>query len=106
GGRRGTPGEAQAVSPTEEPQFPGKTENTDPHHAQQKQGGGGGRRPPRFPLPRRSPKTPPPAVIPHQPLLDCAPRTRSSMSSTARLASASFCASRPRSTTFVLGPCC
>ncbi len=47
-----------------------------------------------------------PPLIPHQPLLDCAPRTRSSMSSTARLASASFCASRARSTTLVLGPCC
>jgi hypothetical protein len=42
----------------------------------------------------------------HQPLLDCAPRTRSSMSSTARLASASFCGSRARSTTLVLGPRC
>jgi len=41
-----------------------------------------------------------------QALFGCARRTRSSMSSTARLASASFCASRARSTTFVLGPCC
>src|SRR5262249_38628612 len=38
--------------------------------------------------------------------LDCAPLTRCSMSSTARVASASFCASRARSTTLVLGPCC
>jgi hypothetical protein len=33
-------------------------------------------------------------------------RTRSSTSSTSRLACASFGASRARSTTFVLGPCC
>ena len=46
-----------------------------------------------------------PARDDHPPL-DCAPRTRSSMSSTARAASASFCASRARSTTLVLGPCC
>src|SRR5262249_17981987 len=39
-------------------------------------------------------------------LLDRARRTRSSMTSTARLAKASFCGSRARSTTFVLGPCC
>ncbi len=41
-----------------------------------------------------------------QALFDCARRTRSSISSTARLACASFCASWARSTTFVLGPCC
>src|SRR5262245_63981436 len=40
------------------------------------------------------------------PPLDCAPLTRCSMSSTARVASASFCASRARRTTLVLGPCC
>src|SRR5215472_18423313 len=40
------------------------------------------------------------------PPLDCAPLTRCSMSSTARMASASFCASRARRTTLVLGPCC
>jgi hypothetical protein len=39
-----------------------------------------------------------------QALFDCARRTRSSISSTARFASASFCASRARSTTFVLAP--
>src|SRR5262249_54981332 len=39
-------------------------------------------------------------------LLDSARRTRSSMTSTARLAKASFCGLRARSTTFVLGPCC
>jgi hypothetical protein len=38
-------------------------------------------------------------------LFDCARRTRSNIFSTSRLACASFCASRARSTTFVLGPC-
>src|SRR5262249_31653549 len=39
-------------------------------------------------------------------LPDCAPLTRTSISSTARLATSSFPASRARSTTLVFGPCC
>jgi integrase len=41
-----------------------------------------------------------------QALFDCARRTRSSISSISRFACASFCASRARRATLVLGPCC